>query len=369
VSLAVLHVSQPTIDGVAVCVERLATAQHRDGWRVAVACPDDGPLPARLQRAGVRVLPWAASRAPGARVPAELRTLSRLVDRESPDVVHLHSSKAGLVGRLALRGQRPTLFQPHAWSFSATTAVVGRAALRWERVSARWTDVVLCGSDSERELGIASGIRAPSITVGNGVDIHEFPLQTAASRASARAALGLGPAPLAVFVGRFCDQKGQDLLLDAWPEVREAMPAATLLMAGYGPQEHEVRRRTATIDGIDLRGRQDEIRPLLAAADVFVMPSRYEGLSLTLLEAMASGRSVVAHDVVGVRDVLSGYGSLVPLGDTTALAKAVVDQLRDPAAADAVGQAAHEHVARDYAVEAWVDRIRSATEAVATKSL
>lgn len=298
---------------------------------------------------------------------AELRALKRLLDREQPDVVHLHSSKAGLAGRLALRGRRPTLFHPHAWSFSAATGATGRAALQWERFASRWTDVVLCCSESERALGIASGVRAPAVTVGNGVDLDDFPSQSAAARASARAALRLGSGPLAVFVGRYCEQKGQDLLLDAWPAVRDALPGATLLMAGYGQQEDDVRRRATSLQGIVLLGRQGDIRPLLAAADVFVMPSRYEGLSLTLLEAMASGRSVVAHDVVGMRDVLSGHGTLVPLGDTTALAKAIIDQLRDPSAADAIGQDARAHVARDHSIEAWIERVRSATEAAATR--
>src|SRR5207244_646249 len=93
---------------------------------------------------GVRCLPWAAGRGPGASSVEEARRLARLVGQQRPDVVHLHASKAGLAGRLAVRGSLPTLFQPHAWSWLAVDGAVRWASIAWERLAARWTGLYVC---------------------------------------------------------------------------------------------------------------------------------------------------------------------------------------------------------------------------------
>ena len=79
----------------------------------------------------------------------ETQRLRRLISQVDPDVVHLHSAKAGLAGRLAVRGTRPTLFQPHGWSWLAARGATARGALAWERLAARWTDVS-CASERVR---------------------------------------------------------------------------------------------------------------------------------------------------------------------------------------------------------------------------
>nr|BFE86789.1 hypothetical protein GCM10020093_093900 [Planobispora longispora] len=116
---SVLHLAQPVEGGVAVYVAAVAADQTRRGWDVAVACPGRGRLPAELAALGVRWLEWEAERSPGRGLPDEARRLRRLVGRFRPDAVHLHSSKAGLVGRAVIRGAVPTLFQPHGWSWLA----------------------------------------------------------------------------------------------------------------------------------------------------------------------------------------------------------------------------------------------------------
>ncbi|MGH3814171.1 MAG: glycosyltransferase, partial [Pseudonocardiaceae bacterium] len=117
--LTVLHTVQPTDAGVAGYVAAVATDQLARGWRVMVACPCGGHLAADLATRGIPRLRWPATRSPGADTVPETQRLRRLIRAVRPDVVHLHSAKAGLAGRLALRGRRPTLFQPHGWSWLA----------------------------------------------------------------------------------------------------------------------------------------------------------------------------------------------------------------------------------------------------------
>jgi glycosyltransferase involved in cell wall biosynthesis len=344
VSLSILHVSQPVDGGVARCIADLVADQIARGWRVTVACPDGGPLPPEVSSRGANHEVWPARRNPGPRSAAELVRLRGIIGGRSPDVVHLHSSKAGLAGRLLIRGRRPTLFQPHAWSFFAVDGPMRTAALKWERRAAAWADAIVCVSEAERAAGEEAGIRAAWQVVPNGIDLDAFAPATPGERAEARKRLGLGSAPLAVCVGRFSRQKGQDVIAEAWPKVVAAVPDAELVLVGSGPDEAALRQRARVVDD------QGGVRAWLAAANVVVQPSRWEGLAYTVLEAMASARNVVATDVGGMREALGDDGVLVPTEDVKSLASVIAGQLLDPEACDARGRALRERVERLYDV-------------------
>ena len=320
----------------------LALDQHARGREVAVAVPSGGPVVAPLAAAGVQHHVWEAIAQPwpGA-VARELRALHRIVEAVDPALVHLHSSKAGLVGRLLVRRRRPTIHQPHSWSFWARTGAIRRAALAWERAAARWTDVVLCVSEDERRLGQEAGVRADYRVFPNGVDLERF---EPGDRAAARAELGIGAdVPLAVCVGRLHRQKDQGALLVAWPAVRAAVPEAQLVLVGDGPDRQELARRA--VEGVELAGATADVRPWLAAASVVAQPSRWEGMSLSLLEAMATARSVVVTDVPGMAEVVAdGVGAVVAADDSAALADALADRLGDPERADAEGVAGRARI-------------------------
>ena len=346
--LSVLHVAQPTDGGVGRYVVAAALDQRARGWSVAVACPPDGWLPAELAAHGVRTVPWTAGRSPGPASAGEVLRLRGVLGAVRPDVLHLHSAKAGLAGRLAVRGQLRTLFQPHGWSWLASTGPLSAATLGWERVAAaRWTDVLVCVGAGEAAAGRASGLRARYEVVRNGVDLSRFRAAGPAERAAARARLGLpATAPVVLCVGRVTRQKGQDVLLDSWPRVAADRPDAVLALVGDGDQLPVLRDRAPA--GVRFAGPVDDVRPWYAAADLVVQPSRWEGLPLTLLEALASGRPVVGTDVPGLGDALPpGAGAVVPVGDAPALAAAVRDRLVDPALL-AAESAAAARVAADF---------------------
>ncbi len=330
----ILHVSQPVTEGVAIVLADLATFQQDTGWEVHVACPPSGWLGSRLSERGVIVHPWEASRSPGVSSMAEARRLRAVVRRVRPDVVHLHSSKAGLAGRLALRGQVTTVFQPHAWSFHATGGITGRLSAAWERLAVRWTDLVVAVSGGELHEGYRNGI-APrrSVVAPNGVDVHRF---IPHDQADARARLGLGDHPVAVCVGRLARQKGQDLLLRAWPGVAAAVPDAQLIIVGDGP-DHDALLALVS-HGARLTGPTDAPEDFYAVADVVVVPSRWEGMALVPLEAMACERSVVGFDVAGLAESVGDAGAVVPMGDAQALTRELIRRLADRDLARREGQ-------------------------------
>ncbi len=201
----------------------------------------------------------------------------------------------------------------------------------------------MCVSAAERDAGRGAGLRARFRVVPNGVDLKALREASDQDRAAARRALALGGGPLVVSVGRLSRQKGQDFLLDAWAAIRRRVPDATLVLVGDGPQRAALEARGSP--GVRLVGERDDVPLWLAAADVVAAPSRWEGMSLSVLEAMASGRSVVATDVAGMGELLGGNaGAIVPRERPDALAQALIDRLADPARASAEGVRARRRV-------------------------
>ncbi|PVZ04580.1 glycosyltransferase [Actinomycetospora cinnamomea] len=352
----VLHVAQPPDGGVPEYVAAVAIDQARRGWRVSVAAPPQGTVRRRLDgdRAEASLVPWSAGR--GTRsLRRDVRSLAELVRVAQPDVVHLHSSTAGLAGRLVVRGRIPTIFQPHAWSWQAVPPVAAPVLRAGERRALRWTSALVCVGHDEAETGRRAGLGHRLRVVRSGVDLERYRPVGAAERAATRAELGLpAAAPVVVCVGRCTRQKGQDVLVAAWPAVRAACPTAILVLVG-DVQRGGVRIPSGTA-GIRQVGPVDDVRPWYAAADVVVVPSRWEGLALTVLEAMACGRPVVASDVDGIREVLDDgldedaappeAGALVPPADPPALADAVVARLRDDERRRREGEAARGRAER-----------------------
>jgi glycosyltransferase involved in cell wall biosynthesis len=355
-AMAVLHVTQTTVGGVPQVVRSLVHDQLRRGMKVSVACPPEGRLWEEVLSSDAMALAWSAGRSPGPSVVPETWRLSRLVRRVKPDIVHLHSSKAGLAGRLAIRGHRPTVFQPHAWSFLATSGPVRHATEHWERAAVRWTHALAVVSVDERVIGERAGVHGPWVTLRNGVDVQQRLPVGDEERAAYRRELGLEGGPVVVCVGRLARQKGQDILLDAWPAVRAAVPAARLVFVGDGPDRATLSGRAGS--NVIFAGEQGNADPWLKAADVVVIPSRFEaGLSLVAMEAMAFARCVVASDVAGMREGMAdGAGAIVAVDDHAALTRALVARLLDPALAEREGRAARSRVEHEYDLGAALDR-------------
>ena len=355
----ILHVTQPTSGGVAQVVVDLSRAQRSAGYDVFVACPEDDRFAVRLAGAGAGAVRWTATRVPGPASAAQARRLRRIVADVRPDLVHLHSSTAGLAGRLVVRGRIATVFQPHAWSFEAVGGCAGAAAVGWERLAARWADRVLCVSRAEQEAGTARRIEARYAVVRNGVDAARFrPCSRRDARATAPVCAMVPPrgGPLVVCVGRLCRQKGQEVLLESWPEVSRRVDGARLALVGDGPQAAVLARRVADdprLAGVYLVGGTDDPRPWYHAADLVVLPSRWEAMALVPLEASACARVVVASDVVGVRESLPPEHvawALSAPGDPHSLAKTLVAAL-GRLAADPAERMRMERAAARYARE------------------
>jgi glycosyltransferase involved in cell wall biosynthesis len=210
-----------------------------------------------------------------------------------------------------------------------------------------------------REAGYAAEQIA---RIDNGVAIP--PPQSPSSRNAARAALGdanhdlrLEPgAKLAVYTGRLHPDKGLLDVVNAWRPISERWPSARLWLVGEGPQREELFRRISDLDlkyRICLPGAFDDTEEVLEAADLFILPSYSEGMSLSLLEAMAAGLPAIASDIAGNRALVADdqSGLLVPPRDVRALSLAIVRLIEQPALRAALGSRARQEVHEKYSLE------------------
>lgn len=342
----ILIVSQVTVDGVAVCVRDLVQAAIGAGYQVTVACPAAGHLSAWVQQRGAA---WERLEMRRSAHPSDILAMMRLRRlARTHDLVHLHSSKAGIAGRLAVAslGPRrpPVVFTPHGWSW----LVGGRLAplYRWtERIVLPLTTTVIAVSEEERAHGRAVlGPPAARILVNpNGVDSRRFsPEGPAADRPEA---------PLLVCVGRLCHARAPDVAVAALALMRT--PSARLRLIGDGEDRAAVEELVTALglDGrVEFIGFRPEPAPDLRAADVVVIPSRYDGMALVLLEAMACGAAIVATRVPGT-SALGEAGQLVPIEDPRSLAEAVDALLADPQRRHRLGAAARAQVVENYSLE------------------
>lgn len=318
-----LYVAEPTTAGLAQCLADWTAGLAARGWDVSLACPTTGWLADTCRAHGVTVYPWEARGEPHKGISREFTRLRSVIKRVDPDVVHLNGAKAGFIGRWALHGRRPTVYSPHAWAMEATSGPKATAGLQWERFATRWTDAIIAVSDTEAQTGRDYGIHANYLVARNGVDLTA--VTPATDRGAVRESLGIAPDDaVAVCVGRMWWQKGQDVLLQAWPDV--AGNHRQLHLLGDGPMLDELRAANSGPD-VHFHGDVERVESLawLQAADVVVVPSRWEGMALVPMESLAMGTPVVASDVPGIREAIgqSEFGTLVPPEETEPLAQAL----------------------------------------------
>lgn len=224
------------------------------------------------------------------------------------------------------------------------------------RICARRADLVLCVSADllarMRRLGAASAEQFD-------VPAPQRPAPTAADIAAALADIGADGRPVVLAVARLAPQKGLDVLIDAAAQWRDRDPQPRMVIAGDGPLASDLRTRASQAGAdVALLGGRDDVPALLAAADVVVVPSRWEARALVIQEAMRSGRPIVATRVGGTAELTGADGALlVPPDDAAALARAVTAVLDDAALAASLGQAAK---ARSAAFPSQQDAVQKA---------
>lgn len=355
-------------------VYTLALAARDAGAQVAVALggsgePDalPGLLAERLAAAGIRTifLKSFARDISAAKEFSAFSELSRVIHTERPDVLHVNSSKAGGIGALAgrLAGVPRVIFTAHGWPHREPRGFFSRALIwlaSWVTVLLSHTVIVL----SERQRGEAPALlaRRKLVVIGNGV--ADFPLL---SKEEARTRLAMKDERVAAFerlilsTSELHPNKGLDVLIDAFARIAPRHTDTALVLMHGGDSLAALKtqaEKRGFADRVLFLGFVPEARATLLAADVFVLPSRKEGLPFGLLEAGRAGLPVVASRVGAIPEVIGDgvSGVLVPAGNVLALANALDEVLSDRCRSASLGAALRARIERDYSERAMVER-------------
>ncbi len=303
------------IGGAQVHVKDLAVALQEDDYKVLVLTGESGIYNEDLQQAGIESIACDSLKRTVNPIldGKSLRYILYIITQFKPDLIVAHSSKTGILGRLASQITKvPCVFTAHGWSFTTGIPEPNRTIYRWlEKLTASLADQIICVSEYDRQIGLKAGINsAKLLTIHNGmkdiaIDLHANPAQEE-------------PIKVAM-VARFDRQKDQAMLIEAFKDL-----PAKLMLIGDGPSLDKTKEKVAQLgmnNQVSFLGFREDIAEILAEVQIYALVSNWEGLPCTIIEAMRAGLPVVASDVGGVSEiVLDGQtGYLVPRGDAQTL--------------------------------------------------
>lgn len=317
------------------------------------------PFEAELRDAGVPVSNLGADHLRDTRAFARLLRLLRV---ERTEWIHAHLEYASIWGAVAARlTGTPCVASLHV---APSDPAGWRASLRRRirvRCLNRWTRESLAVSGWLRDAWVEAGLDAGAVrVVPNGIDCEAV---ASRSRSRLRARCGWSPeARVVVSVAALRPEKGLDVLLDAAPAILSREPRARFLVVGEGAVRESLERRCRELGvarAFRWAGFRTDVRNLLPACDVFVLPTREDAFPTAILEAMAAGLPVVASRVGGVPEMVEagGTGVLVPPGSASRLADAVVGLLADRRRARGLGTVGRRRVREEFSTEAWMGRL------------
>lgn len=293
--------------------------------------------------------------------PATLLDLLKVIDRKHIDILHMHGYGATTFGRLAGGLRRlPTILHEHA--NLTDTPWYQKVA---DRLLEPWTDIAIAVSSSTAEFVIKARQMPPDKVkvVYLGVPLEEFSRPRAADEvAAARVALGIGPDDFAVgTVTRLHDSKGNSYLVDAARVVLDERPSAKFYVVGEGPLRASLEQQARALnlgDRFVFAGFARDVAAVVSAFDLSVFPSLWEGTPLTVFEALAMGKPIVATDADGLVDVLrhDRDALIVPRRDSRALASAIVRMMDDASLRARLAASARES-GRAYDIAAFVGKM------------
>ena len=325
----------------------------RDRCEIEVAAGEDGFLLAEARQLGVvcHIVPSLVQPVSPRMDLKALRELVSLLRRSGPDLIHAHTSKAGILGRLSGRlCSIPAVFTAHTWSFAEGTSwkwkLIGAPC---ERLAAFVGGPIINVSEANRELALRYRVTSPAklVTIHNGI-----PDQSGDARPDP------DEAPAILMVARFAPQKDHALLVEACAQLHRQF---RLQFAGAGSQLPEIERKIEECgleNQVEFLGDRSDISHLLRRASVFALASNWEGFPLSILEAMRAGLPVVASDVGGVREaVINGEnGFVVRRGDRSAFTKALQTLLDDETLRAQMGRRSRRLFEEHFTVEQMLRR-------------
>jgi len=351
VPLTVLHVEAGRhLYGGALQVVYLLQGLQAEGVRNILVCPEGSHIAPAARETGVEVIETPMGGDADLGLVFRLR---RIIRREGPDLVHLHSRRgADLWGGIAARlAGVPVVL---------TRRVDNPEPAWWVGLKYRLYNRVVTISEGIRQVLIDEGLAPARVTcVHSAVDTERYRPGCAEDGLLARELDLSGEGPVLAVVAQLIARKGHRYLLEALPGILEAVPQTQVVLFGRGPLEAELRaevERAGLSEQVRFAGFRDDLERLLPCLDLVVHPAEMEGLGVSLLQAAACGVPIVAFPAGGVPEIVreGENGYLLPVGDVDGLRERIIELLRKPERMREMGRRGRVLVEREFSIGSMV---------------
>jgi glycosyltransferase involved in cell wall biosynthesis len=368
--IKVLHIhTLSVISGSGLNVLDTVKRLKEKGYKVEFASsPEGGSLIDEVASFGITVRPlrYLGREVNILKDPLALFELMLLIRRQRYDIVHTHNSKAGFIGRIAARiaGVPVVIHTIHGFSFHEYERPPFRILyVLLERLAAKFSDALITVSTPLKEWGLRLGIGkdAQYRVIPDGIDIERFKVNT--DSGIKRSELGIAADDLAVgLVAKLWDGKGHHTLIKAMPDIIKEVPRVKFIFVGEGYLRRNLENQVTTLglkDSVLFTGFRKDIPEITSIFDLAVLPSFFEGLGRSLLEAMVLSKPVVATNVGGIPEVVKDNlnGFLVPPGDARALAEAIIHLLKNKELRRRMGEEGRKQIDERFSTKKMVDNI------------
>ena len=297
-----------------------------------------------------------------------LLMLKKILKTEKPDILHCHRHAAGIFGVLAGMTDKTRVIS-HVHGLHRTRSLKRRFT-NW--LVLRHIDKIITVSDSVRHDVIETNWdidMSKVVTVKNCIDLKMID-DIKISKMDARLKLGISDGVVFGTVGRLVPTKGQAYLIEAFSRIQKKIPHSRLMIVGDGPLLKKLTKQAEKLEissKVLFTGYRDDVLEILRGVDVFVLPSLAEGLSIALLEAMASRLPIIASNVGGIPEVFSNShcGRLVPPKDVTALSAAMIEiGMLDGDQKEGLGEEGRKKIEEEFTADVMVRQIQEIYESV-----
>ncbi len=356
-------IDEASLGGGQMHVLLLAKHLNKNDFDVTIATEPSGFLVEKAKEIGISTLPITISNSLRWKT---LLAIRRLLHQNNFDILHTHGGTAGFWGRVAavLNGSpRVRIHTYHGLHYLSEAHDAPKTFHLADRIALPFTIKVVCVCQSDLRKGLAANVvtEGKGVVIHNGIETDRFGGN--GKRHKLRSALGAKENDIVVGnIGRLHNQKGQSVLLNAFRIVAEHHPDAHLWLIGEGELRDELQRLARELDiedQVSFLGARTDIPELLSAMDIFVLSSLWEGQPIALLEAMVSGKPVVATNVDGIPEIIENgkSGLLVEPMNGNELASAIRRLIDDPQMMRTLALSGLERITEEFTAHRMAERI------------
>ena len=366
----------PILSGVQKAMYDTLIRLDRETYDISVLCQSEGKLTDELKKQNIKYIT----------VPELKREINPFFDlyalfkiynlfrKEHYDIVHTHSSKPGIIGRLAakLAGIKVIVHTVHGFAFhesSPKLSILIYGLL--EKLVGYATDLVIFVNNKDRLTALKMKLlpAKKTITIFNGVDLAIYNNNNGSIKAKQLIGIEKNGHPFIGMVTRLWEQKAPEDFIRAIPFVVKNIPKAKFLVIGDGPLREKLEQISTALNiqqNVIFLGWRKDVKDLLKIMDIFVLPSLWEGLPISILEAMANAKPVIASNIKGNNElVIHGEtGLLVPIQSPQKIGESVLQLLGDSSLLNKMGQNGYQVVKMKYDINKIVQQINSEYQSI-----